>query len=64
MMRKSRFSVEQIVAAIKQTKMGMPVEDLCRKLGDLASTPAPHRQPVAAIRRLASAPQARAARAC
>jgi len=33
MMRKSRFSVEQIVAAIKQTEMGMPVADLCRKLG-------------------------------
>ena len=32
-MRKSRFSVEQIVAAIKQTEMGMPVTDLCRKLG-------------------------------
>ena len=32
-MRKSRFSVEQIVAAIKQTEMGMPVADLCRKLG-------------------------------
>lgn len=32
-MRKSRFWVEQVVAAIKQTEMGIPVADLCRKLG-------------------------------
>jgi putative transposase len=33
MMKKSRFSVEQIVAALKQADMGMPVADLCRRLG-------------------------------
>ena len=32
-MRKSRFSVEQIVAALKQVELGMPVADLIRKLG-------------------------------
>lgn len=32
-MRKSRFSVEQIVAVLKQVEMGMPVGDLIRQLG-------------------------------
>lgn len=32
-MRKSRFSAEQIVAALKQVELGMPVADLIRKLG-------------------------------
>ena len=32
-MRKSRFSVEQIVAVLKQAEMGMPVGDLTRQLG-------------------------------
>lgn len=32
-MRKSRFSVEQIVAALKQAELGMPVADLIRQLG-------------------------------
>lgn len=32
-MRRSRFSVEQIVAALKQVELGMPVADLIRKLG-------------------------------
>lgn len=32
-MRKSRFSVEQIVAVLKQAEMGMPVGDLARQLG-------------------------------
>jgi putative transposase len=31
--RRSRFSVEQIVAALKQVELGMPVADLIRKLG-------------------------------
>jgi putative transposase len=31
--RRSRFSVEQIVAALKQVELGMPVVDLIRKLG-------------------------------
>jgi putative transposase len=31
--RKSRFSVEQIVAVLKQAEMGMPVGDLARQLG-------------------------------
>ena len=32
-MRKSRFSIEQIVAALRQAEMGMPVADLIRQLG-------------------------------
>jgi len=32
-MRKSRFSVEQIVASLKQVELGMPVSDLIRQLG-------------------------------
>lgn len=32
-MRKSRFSVEQIVAALKQVEFGMAVPDLIRKFG-------------------------------
>lgn len=32
-MKKSRFSVEQIVVALKQVELGMPVADLTRRLG-------------------------------
>lgn len=32
-MRKSRFSVEQIVAVLKQVELGMPVADVMRQLG-------------------------------
>jgi Transposase len=32
-MRKSRFSVEQIVYALKQVDAGLPAIDLCRKMG-------------------------------
>ena len=32
-MRKSRFSIEQIVAVVKQVEMGVPVADVIRKLG-------------------------------
>ena len=32
-MRRSRFSVEQIVAVLKQVELGMSVADVCRKLG-------------------------------
>jgi putative transposase len=32
-MRKSRFSVEQIVYALKQVEAGVPVGEQCRKLG-------------------------------
>ena len=32
-MKKKRYSTEQIVAALKQVEMGMPVADLIRKLG-------------------------------
>jgi len=32
-MRKSRFSVEQITYALKQVDTGVPVAELCRKLG-------------------------------
>jgi putative transposase len=31
--KKKRFSVEQIVAALKQVELGMPVADLIRRLG-------------------------------
>ena len=32
-MSRSRFSVEQIVAVLKQAELGMPVADLIRKMG-------------------------------
>jgi putative transposase len=32
-MRKKRFSVEQIVAALKQAELGLPVADLIRQVG-------------------------------
>lgn len=32
-MKKKRYSTEQIVAAVKQVEMGMPVADLIRQLG-------------------------------
>ncbi len=32
-MRKKRFSVEQIVAALKQVELGLPVADLIRQVG-------------------------------
>lgn len=32
-MRKSRFSVEQIVAVLKQVELGMPVAEVIRRLG-------------------------------
>lgn len=32
-MRKSRFSIEQIVAALKQVQMGLLVQDLICRLG-------------------------------
>ena len=32
-MRRSRFSVEQIVAALEQAELGMPIAELARKLG-------------------------------
>ena len=32
-MKKKRFSVEQIVAVLKQAKMGLPIADLIRKVG-------------------------------
>ncbi len=32
-MKKKRYSTEQIVAALKQAEMGMPVADLIRQLG-------------------------------
>jgi putative transposase len=31
--KRSRFSIEQIVAALRQAEMGMPVVDLIRQLG-------------------------------
>ena len=32
-MRKSRFSDQQIALALQQTEHGLPVAELCRKLG-------------------------------
>jgi putative transposase len=32
-MRKKRFSVEQIVAVLKQAELGLPVADLVRQVG-------------------------------
>ena len=32
-MKRKRFSVEQIVTALKQVELGMPVADLTRRLG-------------------------------
>jgi putative transposase len=32
-MKKTRFSVEQIVAVLKQAELGLPVADLIRQLG-------------------------------
>ena len=32
-MRKSRYSVEQIVAVLKQVELGMPVTEVIRRLG-------------------------------
>lgn len=32
-MARKRYSVEQIVAAVKQHELGTPVAELCRKLG-------------------------------
>jgi len=32
-MGRKRYSVEQIVAAVKQHELGTPIADICRKLG-------------------------------
>ena len=32
-MKKTRFSVEQIVAVLKQAELGMPLADLIRRAG-------------------------------
>jgi len=32
-MKKQRFSVEQIVAVLKQAELGLPVDDLIRQVG-------------------------------
>jgi len=32
-MARKRFSVEQIVSAVKLNEDGMPIADICRKLG-------------------------------
>ncbi len=32
-MKKSRFTEEQIAYALKQAELGMPVAEVCRKLG-------------------------------
>jgi putative transposase len=37
-MKGKRYSVEQIVAAVKQQEAGVPVGDVCRKLGIAEAT--------------------------
>lgn len=32
-MKKSKFTTEQIVFALRQAESGLPIEELCRKLG-------------------------------
>lgn len=37
-MRRSRFSVQQIVAVLKQVEPGLAVADACRKMGISSAT--------------------------
>ena len=37
-MRKSKYSEHQIVGALKRAEAGVPVKDLCRKLGISSAT--------------------------
>jgi len=37
-MKKNRHSVEQIVSVLKQNEAGLPVQDICRKLGIAEAT--------------------------
>lgn len=37
-MKKKRFSVEQIVAILKQAELGMPVADVIRQVGIFEQT--------------------------
>ncbi len=32
-MKKSKFTEEQVVYALKQAEAGVPIKELCRKLG-------------------------------
>lgn len=37
-MKRKRYSVEQIIGAVKQHELGTPVVDICRKLGIAEAT--------------------------
>jgi putative transposase len=39
--KRKRFSVEQIVAVLKQAELGIPVAELIRQVGDSNSRPLP-----------------------